>query len=238
MVAFVMLIAMAAFAGSASAADTDEKLIHVSGTGKVTTDPDIVEVSIAVQTENTDGVVAQQENADKMSKCINALKALGFTDEELKTTGYSMYSYKTDSSSPFGKDKIVYRVTNTLLVKTGKTDMAGDIIDTAIANGANNVNYISFSLSDEKSQSLRAEALVKAVAQARSDADAVSAALGVSIMGVQSVNVGTSYTPYTYAETSFKNVAMDSATGASYSTPVQTDTVDVTASVSIDYIIR
>ncbi|MBN2735165.1 MAG: SIMPL domain-containing protein [Methanomicrobiaceae archaeon] len=234
-VAFVMLIAMAALIGSASAAD--EKLIQVSGTGKVTTDPDIVEVSIAVQTENPDALVAQQENAEKMNDCISALKALGFTDDELKTTGYSMYSYTTSSDSPFGKDKKVYRVTNTLVVETGQTDMAGKIVDTAIANGANNVNYISFKLSDEKSQMLRSEALTKAVLQARSDADSVASALGVSIMGVQNVNVGASYTPYTYAETSYKSVAMDSAGGLA-PTPIQADTVDVTASVSISYIIR
>lgn len=233
--AVVMLIAMAAFIGSASAAD--EKLIQVSGTGKVTTDPDLVEVSIAVQTENPDALAAQQENANKMNECISALKASGFTDDELKTTGYSMYSYMTGSDSPFGKDKKVYRVTNTLVVETDMTDMAGKIVDTAIANGANNVNYISFKLSDEKSQMLRSEALTKAVAQARSDADSVALALGVSIAGVQSVNVGASYSPYTYAESSYKSISVDSAAGM-VPTPIQADTVDVTASVSISYLIR
>lgn len=236
MAALVVLIAVAGFVGCASAAD-DEKLIHVSGTGKITTTPDIVEISLAVQTENTDGLLAQQENAKKMGQCIDALKALGFTDAELKTTGYSMYSYRADSDSPFGGEKTVYRVTNTLLVKTSKTDKAGEIIDTAIANGANSVNYISFTLSDEKSQSLRAQALAKAAAQARSDADAVSAALNVQIMGVQSVNVGQSYTPYAYPESNYKSsMAMDTAAG--YSTPVQADTVDVTATISVSYIIR
>ncbi|MBP2132119.1 uncharacterized protein YggE [Methanomicrobium sp. W14] len=233
---FVVLIAAAAFVGSVSAAD-DEKLIHVSGTGKITTDPDLVEISIAVQTEDTDGVKAQQDNANKMSTCIDALKGLGLNDSEIKTTGYSMYSYKTDSNSPFGGDKTVYRVTNTILVKTDRIDDAGDIIDTAISNGANNVNYISFTLSDSKSQELRAQALASAVAQARSDAESVASALGVQIEGIQSVDVGGSSTPVTYSGTSYKNIAMDEVAGG-YSTPVQTDTVDVTARVSIDYIIR
>ena len=237
MAVFVVLLAISSFAGITAAAEEDEKLIHVSGTGKVTTSPDVAEISLAVQTEDQDGLFAQQENARRMSECISALKTLGLTDEDIKTTGYSMYSYKTDSDAPFGGEKTVYRVTNTLLVKTTKTDMAGEIIDKAIANGANSVNYVSFTLSDEKSQSLRSEALTKAVTQARLDADSVSAALGVSILGVQSVNVGSSYTPYTYAESNYKSMSMDSAAGT-YPTPIQADTVDVTASVSISYIIR
>ncbi|WOF16502.1 DUF541 domain-containing protein [Methanoplanus sp. FWC-SCC4] len=234
-VGIVLLISMTTLIGCASAAE-DQKLIHVSGTGKVTTDPDLVEISIAVQTENTDALVAQQENSKKMNSCIDALKATGLTEDEIKTTGYNIYSFTTDSDSPFGGEKKVYRVTNTVLVETGKIDMAGKIIDEAIANGANNVNYISFKLSDEKSNSLRSQAVKAAVDQARMDADSVALALGVQILGVQTVNVGQSYVPVVYQENyMMKGVAFDSA---ARETPIQADTVDVTASVSIDYIIR
>ncbi|MBO7388029.1 MAG: SIMPL domain-containing protein [Methanomicrobium sp.] len=240
-VVLVMLIAAALTVGIASAAEPNEKVITVSGTGKVTTSPDTVIISVAVETENTDSQKAQKENADKMAQCINALKSIGITDSEMKTTGYTMYSYKSSSDSIFGGDKTIYHVRNTIQIKTSKIDLAGKIIDTATSNGANNVNSVRFTLSDEKSQEMRDSALKAAVAQARADADAVASAMGISIVGVYYVNVDSSYTPMVYAETAmYKSAAM--ATGsmdeAVRATPIESSDVDVTASVSVAYIIR
>ncbi|MBQ3718602.1 MAG: SIMPL domain-containing protein [Methanomicrobium sp.] len=240
-VVLVMLIAAAFTVGIASAAEPNEKVITVSGTGKVTTSPDTVIISVAVETENTDSQKAQKENAEKMAQCIDALKSIGITDSEMKTTGYSMYSYKSGSDSIFGGDKTIYHVRNTVQIKTSQIDLAGKIIDTATSNGANNVNSVRFTLSDEKSQEMREQALKAAVAQARADADAVASAMGISIVGVYYVNVDSSYTPMVYAETAmYKNAAM--ALGAAEDsmrvTPIESSDVDVTASVSIAYIIR
>lgn len=240
-VVLVMLIAAALTVGIASAAEPNEKVITVSGTGKVTTSPDTVIISVAVETENTDSQKAQKENADKMAQCINALKSIGITDSEMKTTGYTMYSYKSSSDSIFGGDKTIYHVRNTIQIKTSKIDLAGKIIDTATSNGANNVNSVRFTLSDEKSQEMRDSALKAAVAQARADADAVASAMGISIVGVYYVNVDSSYTPMVYAEAAmYKNAVM--ATGsmdeAVRATPIESSDVDVTASVSVAYIIR
>jgi len=236
----LLLIVSACICAPAFAAETsDEQIISVSGTGKVTATPDQVTISIAVETENPDVKVAQQENAKKMNDVDTALRAIGLTSDELKTTGYSIYSFTNEDNSLFGKDQKIYRVTNTVLVTTQKTDMAGEIIDTAIANGANNVNYISFSLTDETYNSLRTQALTAAVVQAKVDADAVSSALGVSITGVSGVNVGSSYVPNSYQSA---DMYMEKAAGAApmpmARTTIQPGDVDVTASVSIQYFFR
>ena len=236
-----MLIAAAFTVGIASAADTNEKVITVSGTGKVSTAPDTVIITFAVETENTDSQKAQKENAEKMARCLGALKAIGITDSEMKTTGYNMYSYKSGSDSLFGSDKTIYTVRNTVQVKTSKTDLAGEIVDTATSNGANRVNSIRFTLSDEKSQEMRDSTLKAAVAQARADADAVTSALGMAVVGVNHVSVDSSYTPMVYAETSmYKNAALAAGVAEEMMirTPIESDDVDVTASVSIAYIIR
>jgi uncharacterized protein YggE len=235
------LILCAGFTGLATAApdDTQDRTISVSGTGKVTTDPDRAVISLAVVTENTDVKVAQQQNAARMSAVIDALKTLGINSDDLKTTGYSVYPvypvYEDLTSSSISLDRKIkyYRVTNTLQVTLKDITMAGSVIDTAVGAGADQINSISFTLSDEKQQELRSQALTAAVAQARGDADVVARALGVSIIGVSSVNVGSSYVPYAVPE------AYDykAAVGAS-STPIETDTIDVTASVSISYLIN
>lgn len=241
-IATALLVLCAAIIGATTATtvdDSTDKLIHVTGSGKVTTTPDLVEISLAVQTENTDVKKAQQENAAKMNACINALKTLGLTSDEIKTTGYNIYSYTSGdySSSPLGKDMRVYRVTNTLLVQSTKIESVGNIIDNAIANGANKVNYIFFTLTDESQQELRSQALTAAVKQARNDADAVAIALGKVVVDVKEVNIGSSYIPRAYS-----NDAAFMEKGAYVSTAIQTpielDNVDVTATVTIAYIIN
>jgi len=236
-IAAALMLLCAAIVGPVTGAveNTDDKIIHVSGVGKVTTTPDRAIISLAVETENADVKVAQQENAVKMDKSINALKALG-PDIELKTTGYKIYpkSINPESKLPWDQQKKVYQVTNTLLVTVKNVDLAGSVIDTAIKNGANRLNYISFTLSDEKEHELRSQALTAAVKQARFDADAVAGALSVEIIGVKDVNVGGSYTPLRYADNVFMEKA---AVGGAVPTPIEPDTVDVTATVSIDYLI-
>lgn len=235
----MIFVLVAAMAGTAAAADTsDDKTISVSGTGKVSSAPDTVIVSIAVETEDTDAYKAQQENAVKMDKVLSALKGMGLTSDEIETTGYNIYSYTSGDDSIFGSKKTVYRVTNTIKVETMKVDMAGEIIDNAVASGANSINYVSFTLSDEKSNELRSQALDAAVEQAKSDADAVASALGVSIVGVKTVNVGASYTPVSYNYAYAEDAMYKSTASAGVSTSVEAGDVDVTASVSIVYLIR
>ena len=77
----------------------------------------------------------------------------------------------------------------------------GEIIDIAVANGVNQADSIQFMLSDAQAQALRSDALRKAVANARSDADTVAGALGVNITGMGTVDITQGYTPVVYSNT-------------------------------------
>ncbi|MDG6257809.1 MAG: SIMPL domain-containing protein [Methanomicrobiaceae archaeon] len=235
----VLLVAcIAIFAPGAAQTEQDsgnERVIHVTGTGTVTTTPDQAEISLAVETENTDVKTAQAENAARMTKVINALKAAGLTEDNLSTTGYTIYPVYDDkpaSSSIRWNDKIkYYRVSNTLLVSLDEIDRVGEVIDLAVASGADRVNYLSFGLSDEKSAELRSEALGRAVQYARNDADAVTTAMNLAIVGVKEIHVGGPVYPVRYAETPAYDMAM------SVPTPIEPTDVDVTATVTITYLL-
>jgi uncharacterized protein len=225
-----MVLATAAIGGVTAADETvKERLIHTSATGEVTTTPDQAELSVSVQTENPDPKRAQLENAAIMADVIAALKGAGVAEADLKTTGFSMYPVYDESGSIFAKNIKYYRVTNTLLITVRDIGKAGDLLDLAVANGANNVNYVSFTISDEKQQALRNEALTEAVKLARADADAVAKAAGLTITGVREITVGGSYVPMARAEMSY-------ADGKAAATPLQPGEVTVTASVSVSYI--
>ncbi|MDD1653033.1 MAG: SIMPL domain-containing protein [Methanomicrobiales archaeon] len=226
-----MVIASVAIGGVSAAAEdtTKERLIHTSATGEVTTTPDQAEISVSVQTENPDPKRAQSDNAAIMADVIAALKAAGVAEADLKTTGFSMYPVYDESGSIFAKNIKYYRVTNTLLITVKDISKTGDLVDLAVANGANNVNGVTFTISDEKQQALRDDALTDAVQLARADADAVAKAAGLTITGVREITVGGTYVPYARAE------MMSYADGKAAATPLQPGEVTVTASVSISY---
>ncbi len=213
-----------------------ERLIQTRGTGEVTTAPDRVELSFAVVTEHQDVRRAQTENSVRMNGVMDALKRSGLTSDDLKTTGSSIRQVTRDSDQRLQLDRqtTIYRVTNTLLVTMDDTTRAGEIIDRAIDNGANSVNYISFTLSDELQKSLRAEALELAVAESRTDADIVAAALGLSVRDVKEVSIDAGYSPMTR---SMYDMAMPAAGMEKLETPIEAGDITVTATVSISYII-
>jgi uncharacterized protein len=240
---FMIAVAMMVMAcvGFAAAAPLDlsstDKVIHASGTGNVIGTPDRAQVTFSVETENADVKIAQQDNAQRMAKVIDALVAIGIPRDALKTTGYNIYPVYDDYTKSVFDQKIrTYRVTNTLTVTLHDVSKTGDVIDVAVANGINMANSIQFLLSDEQSQVLRTEALKKAVARARADADTVAGAMGTAITGVQSADISGGYTPVLFDNYQYQagNAMMKSAAP----TPIQPGDITVSAQVSITYLIR
>jgi uncharacterized protein YggE len=221
------------------AADTqatcDENVIHAYGSGNVIGTPDRAQVTFSVQTENVDVKVAQLANAVQMRKVIDALVAAGLPKDALKTTGYNIYPvYEDYSKSPFEQKIKTYQVTNTLTVTLHDVNRTGEVIDIAVANGINQASSIQFMLSDAQAQVLRTEALKKAVALARADADTVASELGVTIVGVKSADISGGYAPVLFENYQAGNAMTKSAAP----TPIQPGDVTVTAQVSVTYSIR
>jgi uncharacterized protein YggE len=233
--AAVLLVAVAVI-GCAAASPLDfgsDRVIHASGNGNVIGTPDRAQVSLAIETENPDVKIAQQDNAVRMTQVIDALVAAGIPKEALKTTGYTIYPVYTDSKSPLDQKNRSYRVTNTLTVTLHDVGKTGDVIDIAVANGINQASSIQFMLSDEQAQALRTEALKKAVARARADADTVASALGVQITNIRDVDISSGYTPVLY-----ENYMAGDMMKAAAPTPIQPGDVTVSATVSVNYLFR
>ncbi len=232
-----LVIVTMALIGCAAAATTDtanSNVISVSGSGSVTGTPDRAQLTFGVQTENANVKTAQSDNAVRMNSVIDALVAAGIPKDQMKTTGYTIYPVYQDSTGLLNPAIKSYQVSNTLQVTLKDVNQTGNVIDTAVTAGVNNVNSIQFMLSDEQAQSLRSQALKNAVTLARSDANVVAAALGVNITGVQSADITQGYTPIVY-----DNYQAGAATVKSIApTPVQPGDITVTAQVAITYSIR
>ena len=239
-----LMILCAAVVGNVTAQlpeESKDKLIHVSGTGKVTTTPDQAVIVFAVETEHADVKTAQQENARRMDAVINALKNAGIPENNIRTASYNIYPVAENNYRPLADDGRTpdlriqfYRVINTVEVTLNDVDRAGEIVDLAVASGANRVDRFAFTLSEAKQLEFRSQALNAAVAQARGDANVVAAALGKTIVDVKEVTVGNNYVPLAYDT---RLMGMEKAAGSAVPTPLEVGEIDVTASVSISYVI-
>ena len=231
----VAVLAMA-LVGCVSAADSgNDHVIQVSGSGSVTGTPDRVQISFAVQTENSDVKLAQANNALAMNNVMDALAAAGVPRDQIKTTGYTITPVnQQDNNGILSGPATTYQVTNTLQVTLKDTNTTGQIIDAAVAAGANQVNSIQFMLSDEQAQALRGQALTNAIANARADADTAAAALNVTITGTQEADISQGYTPVVYGNYDTLGV---SSKAAAAPTPIQSGDITVTAQVSVTYTI-
>lgn len=182
-VLMITLLLMFSFAVAGQAAEAEQPFISVSGESTVEVAPNRADIHVAVVTENADVKTAQADNAATAAKLIEALKSAGIAEQNIVTSGYNIqpnYDYSTD-----GKGRVVgYRVVNEVKIAVENIGAVGNIIDTAVSSGANEVRNISFyavGYSEQKMTALR-----QAVENARQKADALAAALGKEIAGVKS----------------------------------------------------
>jgi len=194
--------------------------ITVTGTAAVTRVPDVARVSVGVSVTKPSVKAARDAVGKSMSAIIAGIKALGVDEKDIKTTSIDL-SPQYNS----GGTKIVgYRMSEQLQITVRDLDKAGDVVDTATAKGATEVNGLWFEVGDPT----RAmdEARAAAIAQARTSAKKMAAAAGVSVGAVVSISESSASSPGPYY---YGAAARDAAA----LTPVERGTQDVQATVTV-----
>ena len=207
------------------------KTISLTGSGSSSAQADQATVNLGVQVISELANEAIGENAETMTVVIEAIKALGVSEDDIVTTSYSVYPQYDWTEE--GRVFVGYSVTNLVQVTVKDLDIVGDVIDAAALAGANQINGISFELSDAKREELKTNAYIAALGDAQDKADVIAETLGLSISGVQSVTEY-SYTPVRSYEMYEEAVAMDGA--RSISTPIVSGELSVTVSVHIVFL--
>jgi uncharacterized protein YggE len=124
--------------------ETKTPVLKLEGTGTVTTSPDIASAFLGVVTENKLLSAAQKENSLVMDRVIASIIKLGIDEKDIKTENYSI-----TPEYDFVEGKQVfrgYRVNNNIRITIRDISQVGKVIDTAVANGANAVFNVNFSL--------------------------------------------------------------------------------------------
>lgn len=227
------LIVLLASIGSALADDGCDEMsrLTISGIGEATADADMVTIVLGVQTRDESAAVAVTDNAQMMADSIDALKATGVPEEEIKTSRFSI-SPTRDWIDGRLSDKVVFEVSNQVtftLDLAGEADI-GAVLDAAVSAGANTVESVTFALRDPTP--VQEEALVDAVVDGMGKAGVIAEAAGVSLGRILSISEsGASPVPMAESRVFF-------AADAGATTPIVPGDVKVTATVTITYEIK
>ena len=236
----VALAILLAIMGSASADDSPQavskdKTVTVTGTGSVYATPDIAKFSTGVVTQSASSSDAMQNNAQLMDKVVKAIKATGIPDKDVRTGQVSLEpQYSTNAQGVQDTSKIIgYKATNTVTVTIRDLSKVGSTIDAATGAGANQVNGVSFELSDELAASTYKQALKKAVADGADKAKTIADAAGTSALTLKSLSESSTY----YPQPVYMDFAAAGAKAApmAVSTPVSPGEQKVQATVTMVY---
>ena len=234
---FVLSILISACAPAAainstanSGSQPGSRTLTISGSGKISLKPDFATVSVGIHTEKPTAAEAVAENNANSQKLIDALKAAGVGDN-IQTSNFSIWQnnlFGTDGK-PTGSN---YAVDNTVFLTVRNLDKLGDLLDTAVKAGANNINSIQFDAAD-KTKALSA-ARIEAVKTAKAQAEELATAAGVTLGAIQSIQ---------YYDGSPSPITMNKGYGGSVmsadiAVPINPGQLEITASVTIVYEIK
>jgi uncharacterized protein YggE len=211
--AWVLVFCMAAV-GIAQTTRT----VQATGNATLPVTPDQASLDVGVVTTAGTAQESASQNATLTDAVLTAVKAVLDGTGTVQTAYYSVSPrYATNGTSITG-----YTTSNSLRVVTGDLSIIGKLIDAANGAGANSVGSLSFGLRDPDPSVQRA--LTAATKEALAHAAAIAAGLGGTVGPVVSAQEGSSYSPVVVS-------GADRATAAS--TPIQTGTVNVYASVTL-----
>ncbi|MBP5603543.1 MAG: SIMPL domain-containing protein [Treponema sp.] len=205
---------------------TEERIrtITVSGTGVVTLPADQLTVRFLVRTSEWNVNLARDKNAEATTKVIAKIKESGVLDGDVTTVDYRI-SQDNSNSYP-GK----YTVVNYVQVLIRDINNAGNIIDNAVANGANGLTSFTYSAT-ENPNSVR-EARTLAVQNAQDAAALIAGASGCKIADVLDIQEGYNSSSYSRSTNGSAKLLM---ADSGYSTPIEAGTVSVSSTVTITF---
>lgn len=200
-----------------------EALITAQAVGRVTGTPDLLTISLGVETRAAAAQSALDENNSLAAAVIAVIKEKGVAPEDLQTSQLSISPSFDDNGRITG-----YQVTNMVTATVRDIAAAGSLIDAVgtTAGDAIRVQQISFSIDDDSA--LRASARADAVRAAQAQAQQLAEAAGVALGAIRSITEIAAPGAVPYA-TSFDTAA---AAGA---VPIEAGSQELQVTVQVVY---
>lgn len=187
-VLFILFALTLVFAQPASATEAQQaNTIQTSATSVVNVDPDLVQLSLTIRTEESSAALAQSNNAVAVNKAIDMLISEGLNKDEIKTTSYSTYSYTKTDDKNVDNPIIVYATNSGLEITAKELDKVGEILDNLANISQVNVNSVNYSV--QNPENYKEQVIAAAIADAKQNILYSADALGVKLDKLASLNI-------------------------------------------------
>ena len=203
------------------------QILEVTGQGEVSVATTLTEVQLGIKVQGKTATEVQQAAAQRSTAVVDVLRNLGA--QELQTTSIQLnpvYSYENGTQTLTGFEGL-----NTLEFEL-PTNRAGAAIDKAIQAGANVIQNISFTASDQALQQARLQVLSEAVKDAQAQAQAVFSTLQLTPGKIINIDINSDDNPRPSLLVS--NLTADRAFAIGTTTPIIGAPQTIKASVSLD----
>lgn len=205
----------------------DRGTIVVSGTGRVSVQPDTADLRLGVSVARPTVEAARTEAGRTMDAILAAVDTAGVPRSDVRTAMLSVqprYDY-SDGRAPALTG---YEIANIVEVTVRDLGALGGVVDGTLGAGVTSLDGLTFRVADPAPA--EREARVRAMAEARSRADVLAESAGLTIEGVAEVVEGSPPRPpipFPKAE----RMAM----AADVSTPVEAGELEVSVTVTVTY---
>ena len=199
--------------------------ITVGADGEVEAEPDQAVISVGVEAtgQSADGV--SNELATGADSLRTTFDDLGIPEENVEEGQFRVYPARGQDADGFvGEHSFEVTITD--------VDRVGDVIDTVVDAGADNVGGVRFTLRPETREEYRADAIDAALANADTEASHIATNRNVSLEGTTAVKTGSVDVRAYYAE---PEATADGASGGAPPTEIDAEPVTVSASVTVTY---
>jgi uncharacterized protein YggE len=208
----------------------DGTILDISATGKTMRVPDLATIRAGVVTQAATAAQAMTDNAQRMAGMLAALKAAGIEPRDIATDSVSLSpQYRNEDNKP----PVItgYQASNTVVVRFRDIGKAGAILDTLVTQGANQIDGPNLTLAAP--DTALDEARVDAIRRARARADLYAKAAGLTIVRILAISEGGGGPVYPMA---MRGTMGDA--GVVNATPISAGESDVTATVSVRFLLR
>lgn len=214
--------------------DNDPGTMSISGTGKVSAEPDEGYITVGMVTKGNSSADAVRQNSGIMTNLYKTLEAFGLKRKDIQTVQFSVeqvqkrVNFRDDQGEL--QTKYVpdgFQVVNLVRVTVCDLKVFGDVLDALTQGGANRVQSINFGSSEAQTHTdaARKAAVEDALRRAKIFTDALGVKLGkVKVIAESS-----------YGGHREMNYARMAAASVADSVPVSGGSLTFTANVSITW---
>ncbi len=208
-----------------------EQTISTTGHGEVQVKPDSLSLTVAVESQAPTVNQVRTDINNKMQQVVSSIKALSIPNLELQTQSINLYPVYSREEKDRLPRIIGYRGSNRVQVTVTQASpdnlglYAARVFDTVLSQGIQNLTGPNFFVKDLSGP--RAQALAKAVQDAKASAQVMAEAAGVALTGLYSLEG----TPQYGGGAPPRMMAMRAEAADAMPTPVEIGEISVTSDV-------